>query len=327
MSLAAHLILWLLALAGAASIGLALMLAAPLRFPPTLASILDGAMQIDAKGLPEFSRFQARDGTWLAYRVYPAASGARDRLAILAHGSAGASNQMHPIARALANAGVAAAAVDFRGHGASGTRGDVAYSGQLDDDLADLIAELRAAYPDARFVFIGHSSGGGYGLRVAAGPLRQNFDRFVLLAPYLGHRAPTTRPPKASESWASADVPRIVAILLLERLGVDGPQSLPVLAFATAPEAKKAVTDRYSFRLMQSYAAPDDWKGAFEPSRGRISVLVGADDKLMDAEAFARIVPPLGARVTIVPGVDHMGLCFRPEAIKAIVAALNEPGS
>ncbi len=327
MSLAAHLILWLLALTGAASIGLGLMLAAPLRFPRTLASILDGAAQIDAEGLPGLARFQARDGTWLAYRLYPATSGARDRLAILAHGSAGASNQMHAIARALANAGIAAAAVDFRGHGASGTRGDVAYSGQLDDDLTDLIAELRAVHPDARFVFIGHSSGGGYGLRVAAGPLRQDFDRFVLLAPYLSHRAPTTRPTKDAERWASADVPRIVAILLLARLGVDEPQSLPVLAFATAPAAKKAVTDRYSFRLMRSYAAPDDWKGAFEPSRGRIWVIAGADDELMDAAAYARVLPPLGARVTIVPGVDHIGLCFRPEAIKATVAALNEPGS
>ena len=52
---------------------------------------------------------------------------------------------MNAVAKALAEAGVTAVALDIRGHGASGTRGDIAYPGQLDDDLADLIAELRKA--------------------------------------------------------------------------------------------------------------------------------------------------------------------------------------
>ena len=43
----------------------------------------------------------------------------------------------------------------------------------------------------------------------------------------------------------------------------------------------------------------------------------------MDAPAYQRVLPPLGVRVTMLPGVDHMGVCWRPEAIKAIVAALN----
>ncbi len=130
--------LGLLALVGVAAITLALMLASPLRAPPPLASIHEGAMRIDAAGAPALSRYQARDGTWLAYRLYPAANGAKDRVAILAHGSSAESTEMHPIAAALAGAGITAVAVDIRGHGASGTRGDVAYLGQLDDDLADL---------------------------------------------------------------------------------------------------------------------------------------------------------------------------------------------
>jgi hypothetical protein len=31
--------------------------------------------------------------------------------------------------------------------------------------------------------------------------------------------------------------------------------------------------------------------------------------------------------VTIIPGVDHMGIVYRPEAIKAIIAAVAESGS
>ncbi len=323
MSVVFGLLVWLLALVGVATIVLAALLARPLKPPPPLASVLDGVMQIDPEGLPELSRFQGRDGTWLAYRLYPAEIARNAPIVLLGHGSAGASGQMNTIARGLANTGFTAVAVDFRGHGASGTRGDVAYDGQIDDDLADLLVELRRNNPDARFAYVGHSSGGGYGLRLAAGALGQSFNRFVLLAPYLGHRAPTVRLSEAAKDWAAADVPRIIAVGLLARLGIDWPQSLPVLAFATGPGAKKFVTDQYTFRLMTSYAAPNDWEGAFRRAKAPIDVISGTDDELMDAEAYRRVLAPLGVRVTLVPGVDHMGLCWRPEAVKAIVAALH----
>ncbi len=322
-----HMVLGLLALVGAAAIAAALMLASPVRPPPTLASIHEGAARIDVGGAPELSRFQARDGTWLAYRLYPAAGGARDRIAIVAHGSSGSSIEMHAVSTALAGAGVTAIALDVRGHGASGTRGDVAYAGQLDDDLADLVAELRKSYPAARMSLIGHSAGGGFALRIAGSPLGEKFDRFVLLAPYLGYSAPTNRPAEGPGLWASPDMPRIVASVILERIGIDWPQSLPAIAFANAPEAKMNVTSQYSFRLLRNYTAPPDWKGAFARAKGRVAVVAGADDELMDAEAYRRALPPLGAPVTIVPGVDHMGIVYRPEAIKAILAAMAEPGA
>ncbi len=319
--------LWLLALVGLAATALVLMLAYPLRPPPTLASIHEGAASIDAALAPDLSRFQARDGTWLAYRLYPAADGAKDRLAILAHGSSASSIEMHQIAAALAGAGVTAVAIDARGHGASGARGDIAYLGQLDDDLADLIAELRISYPDARLTMIGHSAGAGFALRIADSPLGRDFGRFVLLSPYLGYSAPTNRPAEGRGLWASPDLPRILATMTLGKIGIDWPQSLPAIAFADAPEAKMFVTSQYTFRLMQNYTAPPDWKGALERSAPRVAVIAGADDELMDAEAYKRVLPPLGVSVTIVPGVDHMGIVYRPEAIKAILAAVAQPGS
>jgi len=327
VSTLAHIALGLLTLVGAAAIAAALMLASPVRPPPTLASIHEGAMRIDAVDAPNMSRFQARDGTWLAYRLYPAASEARDRIAILAHGSSASSIEMDRIATALAQAGVTAVALDIRGHGASGTRGDIAYRGELDDDLADLVAQLRHGYPAARFSLIGHSAGGGFALRIAGSPLGDAFDRFVLLAPYLGYSAPTNRPAEGPGRWASPDTPRIVATVMLERIGIDWPQSLPAIAFANAPEAKMGVTSQYSFRLMQNFTAPLDWKGAFLRAKGRIAVVAGADDELMDAEAYRRELPPLGVAMTILPNVDHMGVVYRPEAIKAILAAIAEPGA
>jgi alpha-beta hydrolase superfamily lysophospholipase len=323
MSYLVNLVAASLALVGLAAVALALMLANPLKPPPPLASIQEGAMKVDASGAPKLSRFQARDGTWLAYRLYPAAGDARDRIAILAHGSSGQSAEMNTIATGLAAAGITAVGMDIRGHGASGTRGDIAYLGQLDDDLADLVSELKTTNPGAKFAMIGHSSGGGFALRVAGEPLGEAFDKFVLLAPYLGYRAPTNRPAEGPGLWASPDIPRIVATIALGRLGIDWPQALPAIAFANAPETKKVVTPVYTYRLLQNYTAPEDWKGAFAKAKGRVSVIAGADDELMDGPAYLRELPPLEVPVTILPGVDHMGIVWRPAAIKAIVAALN----
>jgi alpha-beta hydrolase superfamily lysophospholipase len=327
LSSISHLALGLLALVGAAAIALILMLASPVRRPPPLASIHAGATQIDEAGAPELSRFQARDGTWLADRIYPARNGARDRIAILAHGSSASSIEMNAVAKALAEAGVTAVALDIRGHGASGTRGDIAYPGQLDDDLADLITGLRKDYPAARVSLIGHSAGAGFALRIAGSPLGDRLDRFVLLAPYLGYSAPTNRPSEGPGLWAQPDLPRILATRALAGLGIDWPQSLPAIAFANVPEAKMFVTSQYSFRLMQNYTAPLDWREAFARAKGRLTVIAGAKDQLMDADAYQRALPPLGVPVTILPGVDHMGIVYKAEAIKAILAAMAAPGA
>ena len=72
---------------GGVTLALCGMLATPVKSLPPLASIDAGARAIGREEEPEISRFQARDGTWLAYRFYAANNGARDRVAILVHGS------------------------------------------------------------------------------------------------------------------------------------------------------------------------------------------------------------------------------------------------
>ena len=46
-----------------------------------------------------------------------------------------------------------AVAVHIRGYGASG-RGDIAYIGQLDDDMTDLVGELRKSHAAAKWALI-----------------------------------------------------------------------------------------------------------------------------------------------------------------------------
>ncbi len=308
------------ALVGLVALVLGAMLANPLHRPPPLASIQQGAMAIDQSGKPDLSRFQARDGTWLAYRLYPA-EGAGDRLAIIAHGSSGSSDEMNVVARELARNGVTAVAIDARGHGASGARGDIGYVGQLGDDLADLVGELRKTHPSEKFELIGHSAGAGFVARIANTPVGEKFDRFILLSPFLGVRAPTNRPEEGAGRWASVNVSRIIAIGLLRRAGLDWGQSLPVIAFANAPEAAMFVTSEYSYRLLADYGPQWEWRAPFEARGAQMVVIAGENDELMDAPAYKPNLEPLGVKVTLVPGVDHMGVVYRPQALAAIVGA------
>src|ERR1700742_571108 len=198
---------------GFASLALAAMIVTPLANLPELPSVSKSARSIDRCTMPPLSRFSARDGTELAYRHYPARGPSSGKIAILVHGSSGSSTSVHALADALAARGVETYAPDIRGHGGSGTRGDIAYLGQLEDDLADLVAIVRKTSPNAPLTLLGHSAGGGVALRVAASPIQDLFARTVLIAPYLGYDAPTNKPP--SGGWASGDMPRVLGLMAL----------------------------------------------------------------------------------------------------------------
>src|SRR3954447_21288195 len=182
---------WALCAVGGVALILAAMIATPLERPPEMQSVSDSAKGIDWSTLPALERFQARDGTWIGFRHYAPIGAATGRGAIFIHGSSGSSGTVnHALTHAIASRGVETWALDIRGHGGSGTRGDIGYVGQLEDDLADFVAELRKTDSSAPLTLIGHSSGGGFALRVAGSPIQNLFERTVLLAPYLGYDAP-----------------------------------------------------------------------------------------------------------------------------------------
>lgn len=314
-------VLLLLAVLGLAAATLGAMIAQPLVAPPPLASIQQGAQKIDAKDAPAPAYFAARDGTQIGYRVFEPTGGpgAAAPAAILVHGSAGHSLNMVPLGRALAAAGVRAIAVDMRGHGVSGARGDVAYIGQSEDDLGDLLDHLKLT---DRPALVGFSMGGGFAARVAHTPLGARFSRFVLASPFLGADAPTSRPSSGEARWANVDLPRIVALTILHRAGIDCCGALPVIAYGLPPEIRRYATTRYSFNLLSSFGPKDmryrDLSGVPQP----IAIVAGEKDELMFADRYADVAKTAAhAQVAVVPGVDHMGLARAPAALTAIVAA------
>src|SRR6202166_5031902 len=282
-------VVWGLAATGFAALVLAGLVAWPVRQPPELTSISGARKSVDLSSLPAIERFQARDGTVLGFRHYPATGSATGRAAILIHGSSGSSGTtIHALSGALAAHGVETYTADIRGHGVSGTRGDVAYVGQLEDDLADFVAVVRKTTPTAPLTLIGHSSGGGFALRVAASPIQHLFARTVLLAPYLGYAAPTNRP--NSGGWASADIPRILGLLALRTIGVTCCEALPVLAFAVPPNSEKNLVPAYSDRLMRNFATHQDFRTDLAAVTKPVTIFSGTEDELMFANKYVEAV-------------------------------------
>ena len=308
---------WALCAVGAAALLLAAMVATPLQRPPHLTSISDTARAVDRSTMPELERFQARDGTGLVYRHYPARVASAGRAAILIHGSAGSSIAIHALADALAGRGVESFAVDIRGHGASGSRGDIGYLGQLEDDLSDFVTLVRKQVPSAPLTLIGHSAGGGFALRVAASPIQNLFSRTILLAPYLGYDAPTNQP--NSGGWASPDLPRIIALRTLRQIGITCCDALPVLAFAVPPNSEKILTSTYSARLLRNFAT-SGYRSDLAAVKMPVTVFSGADDELMLSGKYAEAVHAVKPNVDVklFEGVNHMGIVSAPKAISAI---------
>src|SRR6267154_538748 len=276
---------WALCGVGALALVLAGLLSAPLVPPPELQSISAARGTVDLSSLPAVERFQARDGTWLGFRHYAASAPATDRVAIVVHGSSGSSGgTIHALSRVLAARGVETFAVDIRGHGASGARGDLGYVGQLEDDLADFVAVVRKTTPDAPLTLIGHSAGGAFALRVAASPIQNLFARTVLIAPYLGYDAPTNRP--NSGDWASGDLPRILGLVALRKISIDCCEALPALAFAVPSNSERILVPAYSYRLMRNFATRD-YKADLTAASRPLTLFSGADDELMLADKYA----------------------------------------
>lgn len=288
--------------------------------PEPLASITDPVARQSLSALPERRFVRARDGMALAYRVYP---GAIARAVILVHGSTADSASMHSLARALQSMPdpPTVYALDIRGHGQSGAaRGDIAYVGQLEDDLADFLAARRIDHPAAQWTLIGFSSGGGFALRIAGSLLAKDFHRFILLAPMLSHDAPTYR--SMGGGWVAPYLPRLIGISLLDRIGLPWFQDLPVLAFARHDGDGHAYT--YSYRLWRNFKPHDDYAADLRAAPSPPVILVGGKDELMVAAAYAPLVTGLrnDAMVTVLPGLSHMDMIFNEEAQRAVIDAV-----
>ncbi|MDB5958437.1 alpha/beta hydrolase [Ramlibacter sp.] len=302
-----------------------LVLAAALAFggphtPPAMPSINDPFKGADLSHLPPRRTYTGEDGTPLAYRAYSPEGTAALGSVVLVHGSSASSESMHLLATAYAKAGYPVYSLDMRGHGASGSKGHIAYIGQLDDDLARFLASVR---PPAPVTLVGFSAGAGFVLRVAGGARQEAIQSCVLLSPFLGQGAPNERP--GNGGWVDVGIPRVVALSLLHMMHVEVFQELPVLRFALNEKARGLLTPEYSFALAANFRPPRDYAGTIRSVQRPCAVLGGSADEAFDTSKLEGVFRANGKDwpVTLVPGVNHIGLITQPRAVEAAVQAVQ----
>jgi alpha-beta hydrolase superfamily lysophospholipase len=266
--------------------------------------------------LPPYAFLTARDGQRLGYRYFEGRPGGG--IAVVVHGSTGSSISMAGVARALATKGVSSYVIDLRGHGESGPLGDIAYRGQLEDDMADLLALIGQRHPGEKRILIGHSLGGAFAFRIAAGPLGDRFDAYAATSPFLSADTTVSRPD--SGGWADAAVPRIIALSLLDSVGITAFSGLPAVAYAVAPDAPGKRASVYSHRLLANMSLPRDWRAALAAIRRPAAILIGAEDEMFLANAYASAVTAANPRigVEVLPGMDHMATTLQPAALERL---------
>jgi alpha-beta hydrolase superfamily lysophospholipase/membrane protease YdiL (CAAX protease family) len=288
--------------------------------PPTMTSISNPFDTVDFSDLPPLLRYTAGDGEALAYRHYGAASGTVQGSVVLVHGSSANSNSMHLLAKAFAAAGYDAYALDMRGHGASGTKGRIDYIGQLEDDLAAFTGAVLLTKPAT---LVGFSSGGGFVLRVAGSPRQDAFQNYLLLSPFLSVDAPNARP--GGGGWVNVGLPRIIALTILNRLGIRAFHDLPVTSFALREETKKSLTPTYSFSLAVNFGPQRDYAANIRAVHRPVAVVAGTADEVFLTDKLAAIFRQQGQpwSVTLLPGIGHIALTLDPRAGQAAVRAVE----
>jgi alpha-beta hydrolase superfamily lysophospholipase len=264
----------------------------------------------------ETRRFTMRDGVSLAAHRFAANS---DTTILLIHGILGTSLELNRPSGLLREAtGASVVALDLRGHGASGgAPGDIDYIGQYEDDLADVVAKLRAERPHGRVILAGHSMGGGIILRYVTRSGVPPVDGYLLFAPYLGAKSPTTpqesRP--GEDAFLRLHLPRTLGLALWNSVGVTGFNGLHTLFFNLP---KELPLTSYSYRAMVG-DAPEDHAPALakiEASGRPLLVLVGSKDEAFRADRYSEALGQEKGALRIIDGASHDGVLVDPQAIQ-----------
>jgi pimeloyl-ACP methyl ester carboxylesterase len=151
--------------------------------------------------------------------------------------------------------------------------------------------------------------------------MRCTFTRTVLLSPMLGPFAPTY---KTHQKYARPFIPRIMALVVLDHVGIHAFDHLTTLLLAIDPARTDILTGHYSWLLMRAFGT-NDYAADLRNAQTPLAVVVGEQDELFYAEKFAPTVDAIrpGIPVTIVPGLSHTALTTDPSAVPAILAAVR----
>lgn len=265
-------------------------------------------------------RFIMRDGTKVFAQKL---SGNSSHTIILLHGVGASGYLMNRTAGLLRNTTQADVyAIDFRGHGQSeGKKGDISYINQYADDVADIVQAIYKKKPEGKIVIAAHSMGGGIALRYAMSQSSSLVNGFILLAPLLGHNAPTLRktPPVTQESskapFMKIHIQRIIGLKMLNSIGDKRHNHLPVL-FLNLPE--EATLKAYTYRANVGMA-PDDYIAGLKAVKAPMLVLVGEQEEVFEQKAFAHAIHTYSTgQMAVIPQANHNSVRHSPKTMTVI---------
>ena len=289
---------------------------------PADAEAADAAQDLVATPGVEALTIVARDGETIAARRYSADA---ETSIILMHGIAN-STAAFEYAALMLREGTGAEVItpDLRGHGQSGgTRFDVDYIGQYEDDLEDIVELIKRESPNNRLIIAGHSMGGGVAMRYALKEDAPVPDAYLLFAPNFGE-GPTQKAGEDSgdtSAFVHFDLRRMIGIIMLNSVGIHAVDDLPILYFNTPGQRMD-----YSYRAVMSAQPirPDTSDVALRAVTSPLLVIVGGEDEVFEVSQFEAFVSEHSdGKTVIVPGLSHDGVVNDP-ATFAVVAEWYE---
>ena len=240
---------------------------------------------LPARALVADDAFTMADGGVLPVRRW-LPEGAPRAVVLALHGFNDSRNAWEIPAGSFTAAGIAVFAPDERGFGAAPMRGFWAGAGQLADDAAGMLGQLRGRFPGVPLFAMGESMGGAVLMTLAARADAPAVDGWVLLSPAVWGRRQMGFAVSGGLWLVSGLAPGLSvtgAEVPLKVMASDNRDALirlardPLTIRRTRFDALRGLTD-----LMD--AAQD----AAPRLHGRVLALYGAKDTLVPAEAMAQ---------------------------------------
>jgi alpha-beta hydrolase superfamily lysophospholipase len=233
----------------------------------------------------ESGPFPSRDGTRL-YGEWHRPQGTPRGVALVMHGYADHGGRYVEVSQKLTGIGIAALAIDYRGHGrADGRRGHCDRFVEYLEDLDAALARARHAVPNGPLLLVTHSHGGLVALRALTDPARApRVDGVVLSSPFLGVGMPVPQAKVIAGRVAS----RILPALSM-------PNGLRIDDFTHDEEIKRATRAdhlRHEVATARWFTEATTAQEFVQSHAHRLTVpslwLVGAADPVVSVEATRR---------------------------------------
>ncbi len=116
--------------------------------------------------------------------------------------------------------------------------------------------------------------------------------------------------------WVKVGVPRIIALSILNAVGVHQFNGLTVTRFALAPQVRAMLTPQYSHTLARNFQPQRNYRANIRAAGQPLSLMAGQDDEAFYAEG--KDLP-----MVLLPGIGHVALTLDPMAVRTAVALVG----